>query len=157
MDITTLAAWGEFLGGIAVIVSLIYLASQIRQNSKLMRSSTASATATSNTAVNTLIVQDPEVARIYSAGMADRSSMPEEDQLRFDALIGMLMNLHNQEHQFAQDEVIAPAVWVTRQRAVRTLFRLAGMKHWWNEWRDIYGDAFRDYVDGLIREGEAAG
>jgi hypothetical protein len=31
MDITTLAAWGEFLGGIAVVVSLIYLAGQIRQ------------------------------------------------------------------------------------------------------------------------------
>jgi hypothetical protein len=26
MDITTLAAWGEFLGGIAVVVSLVYLA-----------------------------------------------------------------------------------------------------------------------------------
>jgi hypothetical protein len=39
MDITTLAAWGEFLGGIAVVVSLIYLASQIRQNSKLLRTS----------------------------------------------------------------------------------------------------------------------
>ena len=37
MDITTLAAWGEFLGGIGVIVSLIYLASQIRQNSRLLR------------------------------------------------------------------------------------------------------------------------
>ena len=24
MDVTTLAAWGEFLGGIAVVVSLIY-------------------------------------------------------------------------------------------------------------------------------------
>ncbi len=34
MDITTLAAWGEFLGGIAVVVSLVYLASQIRQISK---------------------------------------------------------------------------------------------------------------------------
>ena len=33
MDITILAAWGEFIGGIAVVVSLIYLAGQIRQNS----------------------------------------------------------------------------------------------------------------------------
>ena len=32
MDITTLAAWGEFLGGIGVIVSLFYLAAQIRTN-----------------------------------------------------------------------------------------------------------------------------
>ena len=39
MDITTLAAWGELLGGIAVVVSLIYLASQIRQNSQLLRTS----------------------------------------------------------------------------------------------------------------------
>ena len=36
-DITTLAAWGEFIGSIAVVVSLIYLAGQIRQNSKLLR------------------------------------------------------------------------------------------------------------------------
>ena len=41
LDITTLAAWGEFLGGIAVVASLIYLASQIRQNSKLLRASAA--------------------------------------------------------------------------------------------------------------------
>ncbi len=47
MDITTLAAWGEFLGGIAVVVSLIYLASQIRQNSKLLQISSSVAIATS--------------------------------------------------------------------------------------------------------------
>ena len=35
LNITTLAAWGEFVGGIAVVISLVYLASQIRQNSKL--------------------------------------------------------------------------------------------------------------------------
>ena len=39
MDITILAAWGEFLGGIAVVVSLVYLASQIRQNTKTVRAS----------------------------------------------------------------------------------------------------------------------
>ena len=38
-----LAAWGEFLGGIAVVVSLIYLAGQIRQNSRLLRASTSAA------------------------------------------------------------------------------------------------------------------
>jgi hypothetical protein len=43
MDINTLAAWGEFLGDIAVVISLIYLAGQIRQNSKLLRVSTTGA------------------------------------------------------------------------------------------------------------------
>ena len=44
MDINTLAAWGEFLGGLAVVVSLVYSASQIRQNSRLLRSATAPVT-----------------------------------------------------------------------------------------------------------------
>jgi hypothetical protein len=44
LDINTLAAWGEFIGGIAVVVLLIYLAGQIRQNSRLLRASTASLT-----------------------------------------------------------------------------------------------------------------
>ena len=39
LDITTLAAWGEFIGGIAVVVSLIYLAGQIRSNTKTVRAS----------------------------------------------------------------------------------------------------------------------
>ena len=68
MDITTLAAWGEFLGGIAVVVSLVYLASQIRQNSKLLRASTASATSATNADFSSLIVQDSEVARIFREG-----------------------------------------------------------------------------------------
>jgi hypothetical protein len=39
MDITSLAAWGEFIGGIAVVVSLVYLAVQIRVNTKTVRAS----------------------------------------------------------------------------------------------------------------------
>ena len=29
------------------------------------------------------------------------------------------------------------------------------MQQWWSEWRMIYDDEFVDYVDDLIREGEA--
>ena len=71
MDITTLAAWGEFIGDIAVVVSLIYLASQIRQNSKLLKASTASATHEVLSLSNSFVVQDPEMARIYWDGMED--------------------------------------------------------------------------------------
>jgi len=92
MDITTLAAWGEFLGGIAVVVSLIYLASQIRQNSKLLRTSTASATNDSVSSIFTLMVPDPEVARIFWWGSANRDALASTDRQRFDPLIGLMMS-----------------------------------------------------------------
>jgi hypothetical protein len=157
MDIITLAAWGEFLGGIAVVVSLVYLAGQIRQNSKLLRTSTASVSGETNGRLNILLVQDPEVARIFWDGLADRDSLSESDRRRFDPMIQLQLGGVNQEYQFAQDGIIDPSIWETRTKGMRWEFQQPGMKQWWSEWGYVYPADFRDFCDGLIREGEAAG
>jgi hypothetical protein len=156
MDITTLAAWGEFLGGIGVIASLIYLASQIRQNSKLLRNSTASASSSVQNDATSLLVQDADVARIYDAGIADRDSLSDVDRRRFDSVVTMWVNGWNQEFGFSVDGVIAPSVWETREQIMRMMLQYAGMRQWWLEWRGFYGAEFSHFIDSLIREGEAA-
>ncbi len=156
MDITTLAAWGEFIGGIAVVVSLIYLASQIRQNSRLLRTSTASATTEGFTVVSRMIAQDPEVARVFWAGLEGRESLSDLDRRRFDALFALNVNAWNQGRDFAKDDVISPAAWENAERMHRWFFAQPGAQQWWADWCFGYGDEVRDYVDGLIREGEAA-
>ncbi len=156
LDITTLAAWGEFIGGIAVVVSLIYLAGQIRQNSKLLRASTASATMATYNDFSGLVVQDSEVSWIYRQGMSDRSSLADDDLQRFDTLLGMFFGGMNHEYQFVADGVMGRSVWENRTRSMRRLFQLPGFRQWWNEWRDIYDEEFGNLVDSLIREGEAA-
>ena len=98
LDINTLAAWGEFLGGVGVIASLIYLAGQIRQNSRLLMASTASATSGNSAEFLSLVVQDSEIARIFEDGQADRSSLPAADRRRFDPLIGLLFAHFNEEY-----------------------------------------------------------
>ncbi len=74
LDINTLAAWGEFLGGIAVVASLVYLASQIRQNSRLIQVSTAVAVNEGDTLRASLLAQDPDLMRVYWEGLADRAA-----------------------------------------------------------------------------------
>lgn len=157
MDINTLAAWGEFLGGIAVVASLLYLASQIRQNSKLLRSSTASFSGDTSARISTLMVQDPEVARIFWEGMADPDALSANDRQRFDPLISLIMAGILQEHQFMQDGAISPLVWEYRDRAIARMLQERGFRRWWINWGIDFPQGFRDYVDGLIREGEAAG
>ncbi len=157
MDITTLAAWGEFLGGIAVVVSLVYLAGQIRQNSRLLRASTASVSNETNSRVSIMTAGDPEIARIYWEGLADRSALSEADRRRFDPLVGVFVGGVHQEHQFAQDGVIAPSIWESRTKGTRGMLQQPGMQQWWAEWQLTYPDGFVEFMDGLIREGEAAG
>jgi hypothetical protein len=156
LDITTLAAWGEFIGGIAVVVSLIYLAGQIRQNSRLLRASTASATSETAMAVPRLIAQDPEIGRIFFEGLGDRAALSDAELPRRDALFALNVNAWNQNYEFAKDDVIGPAVWENNERMIRWFFQKPGGRQWWTAWRFQYGADFAEFVDGLIREGEAA-
>ena len=158
MDITTLAAWGEFLGGVAVVVSLVYLASQIRQNSRLVRSSTTSATFDSINALGLSVIQDAEVARIYWDGMADRDALSEPDRRRFDPLIALQFGMVNQNYEFVANGTGSPSVWARQLNGLRWQVQQPGIQQWWRDWRTVtFEGEFRDLVDGLIREGEAAG
>jgi len=157
MDITTLAAWGEFLGGIAVVVSLVYLASQIRQNSRLLRVSTAATVGEGSTAATNLIAQDPEMARIFGEANVDRAALSGVDQMRFDSMLSQVFSRHCLEYHLSRDEALMPVLWAVRERQFAWAITNSGIQQWWNEWPDIYDADFRNYVDGLIREGEAAG
>ena len=157
MDITILAAWGEFLGGIAVVVSLIYLASQIRQNSKLLRASTASVTHETTTRIPVLTAENPDASRIYWDGLSDPTALSESDRHRFDPMIATYINGVRLEHEFAQDGILSPTIWTSRVRTTRWLLQQPGARQWWDEWsKNLYDDDFIVFVNGLIREGEAA-
>jgi hypothetical protein len=158
MDITTLAAWGEFLGGIAVVVSLVYLAGQIRQNSKLLRASTTASTSQLMLDQNEAIIQDADVARFYFEGMADPNALSESDKRRFDMLIHNQLHVAAQQYEFVRDAVGSTQVWDQQERGLRWQVQQPGIRQWWREFSEVcFGTEFIDYVNGLIREGEAAG
>jgi hypothetical protein len=157
MDITTLAAWGEFIGGIAVVVSLIYLAGQIRQNSKLLKVSTTGAVATSDIDMNKLLIADVELHRMFIEGMADRDTLSEAERRRFDQFLHMIMRTFKRNYYFAQDGAINDSIWQGERQLLLMTLQQPGARQWWAETptSNWFDPEFRDYVDGLIREGEA--
>jgi hypothetical protein len=157
MDINTLAAWGEFLGGIAVVISLIYLAGQIRQNSRLVRASTAISTAQMQESVAGYMVQDPEVARIYYEGLVDRNSMSDVDRQRFDGLFSIQLQGLITRREFALQGSESPGAAQQTENTLRWLFQQPGPQQFWRGWPGMYSSEFSDHVESLIREGEAAG
>ena len=62
MNLEDLGNLGEFLAAIGVIVSLIYLALQIRQNTKSVRASTSRETARDIAGLSEMVARDPEPA-----------------------------------------------------------------------------------------------
>jgi hypothetical protein len=155
MDINTLAAWGEFLGGIAVVASLIYLASQIRQNSRLLEAAAEDSRIGMYTSTSAMMVSDPEVARIFWDGVEDRAALSEEDRRRFDPLMSMMYQGFAQQWEHQRTGHASATGWELQERGMRWQSSRAGARHWWAQYRELYAPGFQAYVDSLMRDGES--
>jgi len=77
---------GDFIGGIAVIVTLIYLATQIRQNTTAVRTASRQEVASGMRAVYRLSM-DSDAARAYAEGVQEYPDMPFNERSRFGFML----------------------------------------------------------------------
>jgi hypothetical protein len=145
MDITTLAAWGEFLGGIAVVVSLGYLAVQIRTNTKTVRASNYRDVIGGMSGFNTMTI-DPETAALYVRGLDDFVGLSVEDQVRFQSLMSQVMNPLNQAFVLNQKGLLEDAIMENQKHAVAGIFGDPGVRQWWEASQHWWPPDFREFV-----------
>ena len=84
MTLEDLGNLGDFIGGLAVIATLVYLAVQIRQNSRMLRSAGEQTTRSDSTATITLAAQTPENAAVFHKGLSDPGALSPEERTQFN-------------------------------------------------------------------------
>lgn len=150
MTLTQLADVGELLGGIAVVASLIYLALQIRQNTKTVRGSTLH----QNTDLWTSIffrLAEPEFARAYVAGMSGEPGIKPSHFTQFFFICrAMFLAFENQYYQMRQG-VLDAETYAGYERAIATQFlAFGGFRSWWRQSRSVFSPSFVEHIDALI-------
>lgn len=95
-----LGAVAETLGAIGVIATLLYLAQQIRSNTRSVRSSTYQEMDRAMREVELLSAGNPDVSRILFSGIADFDSLAPEEKPRFGSILNMMLRgFQNYEYQ----------------------------------------------------------
>ncbi len=98
MSIQDWGAVGEIVGAIAVIFTLVYLARQIRENSRQVRiSSIASINQLINEGFDP-IYANKEYVEIWFNGLASRANLDPIDRQLFDLFMARLMNSFSTVH-----------------------------------------------------------
>ena len=115
MTIQDLGSIGEFLGGLAVLVSLVYLALQIRQNTTSVRAAASASVAESLSRVTETMSLEPELARIWTEGLADHDSLDGDARIRFNMIF--LTYMRRIENAFYQQSrgFLDPDHWQTTE------------------------------------------
>jgi hypothetical protein len=87
MTLEDLGNIGEFLGAIGVVVSLVYLALQIRLNSRSIQASSYQSMTSHLAELNRVVVESPEIARILDVGSQDLTNLSAEERSRFELIL----------------------------------------------------------------------
>jgi hypothetical protein len=156
VTIQELGSLGELVAAVATIATLVYLAIQIRQNTKTVRTSTYQAVLDSARSDTELILAHPHLERIYRLGRRDSGELSADDRPVFRMLIGQL--LLNYEILFLQHQhgVVDEDFWRGRQEGLRALLLQPGVRKYWEGsgplLRRYFAPKFAELVESLLEK-----
>ena len=151
-----LGNYGEFVGAIGVIVTLVYLAAQIRQNTQVVRSATLQASTEAINEINLAVATDSELVRILScAPSTPYAELTDADRTRYGFL--MLSLFRTREALFIQRQSGTATDDTWRRFEISTKSNLQGeyAREWWKTNTLGFTPDFVTYVDSLVAEIEA--
>ena len=149
MNWTAISAVSDILGAASVVLSLIYVAAQVRHNTtQLSRAASADAIAGVRH-LNENIVADPALARIFSRGVEDMNALDEDGRTRFIILMLNLLKTYEDMHYQFSKGAMEPEVWHGWEELGRIYFTRPGIRHYWGERRQIFSPVFQAWMEGL--------
>ena len=87
MSIMELGALGEFFGAIAVVVTLIYLAVQLKQNTAQLRMDSFQRHLDNHGAPLQAVCLNAEVVKVFVPGLSDYEGLSAEDRMIFHGAV----------------------------------------------------------------------
>jgi hypothetical protein len=157
-----LAAIAEVVSAIAVVVTLIYLAIQVRHskesldaNTKAIRGQVISDVTKNVQDHMAMAVQGHDMADILNK-MATEQTLEPNDALLLDGfLTAVFIARQNEFYQWKQG-LLDDDVFRSLHHVTRTVLGTESGRHWWeNEGRRLVSDEFVKFTEALAEEGTA--
>ena len=151
MNWDAIGAIGELVGAAAVVVSIIYLAVQIKQNSRLVRSSGYQTAVQVANEVMESLSSDPETSRIFERAQESYDDLsPDELRTARAMFLRVFMYYEAFFYQY-KDGVVDPDIWEGRRKMMINLLTMPGVASWWAQYCDVFGAGFRTYVSEQMK------
>ena len=148
-----LGNYGEFVGAIAIVVTLIYLAVQIRQNTQQMRRVEMNAGMAQFSVPRMAIASDRDLAELYVKAAQAPAELDAVDEVRLDMLRNEWMWAFFHSWDRAQEGSVDREDWETSTRpGVAQLLGAEGGPRWWEANRQGFNTGFQAEIDRALQD-----
>ena len=150
MNWNEVAAIAEAAASFAVVISLVYLAIQVRLQSKQNQMSVINSLTQQWNETIRVFAADKELYEIWMKGLVEFESLPAIERGRFSAILVGLTQIFEGLHLHHRDGKVDPGLWEGFDNRLRDVFATPGAQCWWKLRRHWHTKRFQDYVDRAI-------
>jgi len=149
MTITEFGAIGEFIGAIAVVVTLIYLAIQMRQNTNALKLNAARSVTEQLQDMFSLTASSQELAEILVKASGD-SALQGAERVRYYTFTSNLVRVYENAFLQLRAGVIDHAHWEGMTRMMIDFTSAGGFQEYWRDRKHWVSDDFQEYMESEV-------
>jgi hypothetical protein len=145
-----IGAIGEAVGAAAVVASLLYVASQIRADSRARRIEATHVQIEAFSAYLRMLASNNDVAELFLLGIRDFHSLSGAQVVRFSSLLGHLYRIFEDIfYQRAEDNIDA-RVWRGFEGPMGDIIAYPGVQDWWKTRCHWYSQEFQQFIAAKV-------
>ena len=144
---------GEFVGGLAVVVTLIYLAIQVRHNTAALRVASRQEIASGLRTHNRLFME-PSVCRAYAKGLRGHPDMPFDERSLFMTLLTDHALFFEGAFALHESGQLEGETYQTYLTFFACQIATPGGAGWWAEGRPFYPARMVEALDARLSRGD---
>lgn len=149
MNWDAVGAIGEIVGAFTVLLTLIYLSLQIRQNTKAVKSSALDSSISALSVIRDRILSDREIAELYMNGCEDPDTLDDADKVRYRMLITNILLASMNLFENTKDAGISESLWTNIKPNLHRVLASKGGKWFWDLYRHEFEDSFIQEIDQI--------
>ena len=153
MELQDLANLGEFISSVAVMLSLVYLAIQVRQNTASIRTENFARALERISAMQSVLFENGNLARLQAQGVLDPSTLTREERLQLTWWLLEAFGAFEFMFHQAQSGALPHEVWSRWSATTAWWVSFPGVQAWWQARPTPFSQSFTSFVDALVRDG----
>jgi hypothetical protein len=144
MDLTQLANLGEFVGGIAVLVTLIYSAAQVRQGNRVARAQVHQES--SRMSSELFVNADRDTLNLFARAHSEPEQISESDWRFMRAQFIAVVNYYETLFYAWDRGDVDTDIWASRRYRISSVIGPT-KDHLWEPLKPAFGRRFREFAD----------
>jgi hypothetical protein len=149
MNWDAISAVSQMIGSIAVVVSVLYLAVQLRSSTRVARVAAMDAAAAALRDVTKPFMENAELGRVWRIGLENLDALSPEDQARFFHAAHQFLKALETIHYHYVYGLLDPQLWEGWKELLHHYIASPGIHYYLSLRGTVFSERFRNFIAAL--------